>query len=339
MRGGGGPRLALACALGGAILAAGLLTGSGGLFEGWPSGLPPEAAASIVRDIRLPRTLGAMLVGALLGLAGAVAQGLFRNPLADPYLVGSAAGAALAVVLVLALGAAAAPAGTVDSAALAWARQLGLSAAAFAGAAGGVALSLVLAGGAQPPLRLLLAGVVVGVLLGAAADAVTLASPEALRGRQGFLLGSTAFVGWRGVALMAALLATLLPLAWALARALDALALGEDTAASLGLPLPAVRAVLLGALALATGAAVAQAGLVAFVGLAAPHLARRVVGAAARRVLPASAAAGALLLASADVLARGLAAPAEWPVGLVTAVLGGLYLLVKLRRSGPESWR
>ncbi|MDE1949795.1 MAG: iron chelate uptake ABC transporter family permease subunit, partial [Burkholderiales bacterium] len=163
-----------------ALAAAGLFAGS----EGWSW---PEAgqAGLIVGRIRAPRTLGAGLVGALLGLAGAVAQGLFRNPLADPYLLGTASGASLAVVGVLAAGAG------LGAAGLGWLLQIGLVGAAFVGALAGVALTLAFARGAGQPMRLLLSGVVVGVVLGAASDLVTTAQPEALRGRQAFMLGST----------------------------------------------------------------------------------------------------------------------------------------------------
>ena len=180
-------------------------------------------------------------------------------------------------------------------------------------------------------MRLLLAGVVVGVVLGALSDLITTVSPEALRGKQSFLLGSTGFLGWDAVALLAAGLAALLPMAHRYARALDALTLGEDSAASLGLDLPRTRLLLVGLLALATGLAVSQAGLVAFVGLVAPHLVRRHAPASQGFTLVASAAMGGVLLLAADVLARGLIAPQELPVGVLTAVLGGGYLMRLLR--------
>ncbi|MCU0930108.1 MAG: iron ABC transporter permease, partial [Burkholderiaceae bacterium] len=278
----------------------------------------------LVWQLRAPRTLGALAVGALLGLAGAIAQGLFRNPLADPYLLGSAAGAGLGVAVVLVAGTGV---GWTLAPELAGPlARVGIVAAAFAGALGGVGLALLLAGGATRPLVLLLAGVVVGVLLGALADLLLLAAPEALRPRQAFLLGSTAFLGWGSVGVLAAVLAVVLVLARRHARALDALVLGEASAASLGVPVVRVRWLLLAAMALATGAAVAQAGLVAFVGL----LARVTVAHGALVVL--SALAGAVLLGAADVVARLAIAPRELPVGLLTAVIGGVYLLVLLRR-------
>ena len=319
------PRLAVALLLAAALLGgAGLCAGSNGFSLDWGADWP------LIRDIRLPRTLGALAAGALLGLAGALAQGLFRNALADPYLLGSAAGAGLGVVLVLA-------AGGLMSAALAGGltellMRLGLVGAAFAGALLGVGATLAMAGGAGRPTVLLLCGVVVGVLLTALADAVVMLSPEALRGKQVFLLGSTSFLGWSSVAVLAASLAAALPIAARLARALDALVLGDATAASLGLPLGRVRTLLVVLMALATGAAVAQVGLVAFVGLVAPHLVRRSVVVTHGRLLWLASLAGGVLLLAADVAARTLLAPQELPVGMLTAVFGGLYLLMLLRR-------
>jgi iron complex transport system permease protein len=305
--------------------ALGLAIGSTGF--GWPQG---DAAAAILGQIRAPRTLGAWAVGALLGLAGALAQGLFRNPLAEPYLIGAAAGAVLAVVLAIAAAGASGHAIVLASAALF--ERLGLATAAFLGALGGVMLALALAGGAAQTLRLLLAGIVVGLVLGAATELVTMGSPEALRGRQAFSLGSTGLLGWSAVLLLLAGLVGVLGPALRLARVLDALTLGEDTAASLGLALPRWRVVLLLAMALATGLAVSQAGLIAFVGLAAPHLVRRAAPSGHGFLLVGSALAGGTLLLAADVLARGLTAPAELPVGIVTALIGGSYLLWLLRR-------
>lgn len=329
-------RRRLALALGlliAAGLAAGLATGADGFSPtGLHEALRGDQAALIVGQIRLPRSLGAALVGALLGLAGAIAQGVFRNPLADPYLLGSASGAGLAVVLVLA--AAGSGGQAMGLAAVAWIEQVGLVVAAFVGAVGGVLLTLVLARGAVQTLRLLLAGVVVGVLLGALGDLLTLVSPEALRGKQAFLLGSTSFLGLPSLTLMGGGLVLLLLLSRRIARALDALTLGEDSAASLGLDLGRLRLALVLMLSLGTALAVSQAGLVAFVGLVAPHLVRRHAPGAHAWLLLASAAMGAVLLLLADVLSRALVAPQELPVGVVTAVLGGAYLFVLLWRRG-----
>jgi len=210
--------------------------------------------------------------------------------------------------------------------------RIGLVGASFAGALLGVGLTLSLARGAHETTRLLLAGVVVGVLLGAISDLITNVAPEALLGKQAFLLGSTGFLGWSNCALMAGGLAIALPLAWKLSRALDALTLGEESAVSLGLALAHVRVAMVVALALATGMAVSQAGLIAFVGLVSPHLVRRFAPAAHGFTLVASTAMGGVLLLASDVLARSVLAPQELPVGVLTAVLGGGYLLWLLHR-------
>jgi iron complex transport system permease protein len=313
------------------LVVAGLASGS----EGWslPSLWGPDASL-IVGQIRAPRTLGAWLVGALLGLAGAVAQGLFRNPLADPYLLGAASGATLAVVLGLAAQALAGHYISLSAADLL--SRAGLVLGAFLGALGGVLLTLLLSRGAQHTTRLLLAGVVVGVVLGAASDLVTTVAPDALRGKQWFMLGSTSFLSWDSVLLLSAGALVCVPLAWRLARALDALTLGTDSALSLGLDLPRLRLVLVIVLALATGLAVAQSGLIAFVGLVAPHLVRRFAPSAQGYLLVVSALMGGTLLLTADVLARLLIAPQELPVGVLTALLGGGYLLWLLHRRGIE---
>ena len=318
------PRLAaLLLVLAASLLALGLAAGS----EGWSFHWGDES--DLVAAIRAPRSLGAWLAGALLGLSGALSQGLFRNPLADPYLMGSAAGASLGVVLVLAAGGLLGQ--EIGLAVADSLQRLGLVGAAFLGALAGMTLTLALAGGAGRPMTLLLGGVVVGVLMTALADLLILSSPEALRGRQIFLLGTTSFFGWPAVAALAAALAVTLPLAVGLSRVLDALVLGESSASSLGLQLPRLRLALVAVVALATGAAVAHAGLVAFVGLVAPHLVRRLVVVRHGALLALSALAGGVLLLAADVAARSVVAPRELPVGLLTAVFGGSYLLLLLR--------
>jgi iron complex transport system permease protein len=317
--------LAAALVLGGAVLALlGLGVGSTGLESVWNM-LADPVAAQIVWEIRAPRTVGAFAAGALLGLAGAVAQGLFRNPLADPFLLGSASGASLGVALALAgLG--------VSPFATQWLVRLGLTGAAFVGAVLAVLLTLALARGVQHTLRLLLAGVVVGVVLGALTSLVTLTAPDTLPAMQAFMLGSTGFVGWASCGLMGGIGLVCLLLAAGLSRVLDGLALGESTALSLGLPLGPLRVALVGVLALATGTAVAQTGLIAFVGLAAPHLVRAVVKTTHAWLVLLASLMGGVLLMLADTLARGLLAPQELPVGVLTAVLGGGYLLWLMRK-------
>jgi iron complex transport system permease protein len=314
--------LLMLCALG---IALGSAVGSTGI-ESWFSALHDDTAWQIVWDIRLPRSVGACAAGALLGLAGALAQGLFRNPLADPYLLGSASGASLGVAVALALFGG-------NPFAAEFLVRLGLTGAAFVGAVLAVLLTLVLARGVQHTLRLLLAGVIVGVVFGAVASLITLMRPDVLQGMQGFLLGSTSFIGWSACVVMLGVLLMCLVLAFALSRVLDALSLGESTALSLGLPLVPMRVALVCVLALATGTAVAQTGLVAFVGLAAPHLVRSVVKTQHNWIVLLSALMGGVLLLAADLLARLLLSPQEMPVGVLTAVLGGGYLLWLMYRS------
>ena len=306
------------------LLLLGVSVGSTGLESVLNMQRDPQAM-QIIWEIRLPRTAGAWLAGALLGLAGAVAQGLFRNPLADPYLLGSASGAALGVALAMALFG-------VSPLATHWVARIGLTGAAFMGAVAAVLLTLLLAKGVQHTLRLLLAGVIVGVVLGAFSSLILLLTPDIMQAMQAFMLGSTAFVGWTACAIMAAVFAVCLLAAWMMSHVLDGLALGEATAQSLGLKLPQMRAALVAVLALATGTAVAQTGLIAFVGLAAPHLVRSVVKTTHGRLIVLSSLTGAVLLTAADILARGVIAPQELPVGVLTAVLGGGYLLWLMHR-------
>lgn len=307
-----------------ALLLLGVSVGSSGFDSMLAMQRDPQALL-IVSEIRLPRTLGAWLAGALLGLAGAVAQGLFRNPLADPYLLGSASGASLGVATAMALFG-------VSPLATSWLARIGLTGAAFVGAVLAVLLTLLLAKGVQHTLRLLLAGVIVGVVLGAITSLTLLLTPDIMQAMQSFMLGSTGFVGWTACVIMAAVFAALTLAAWMMSHALDGLALGEATAQSLGLPLPQMRAALVAVLALATGTAVAQTGLIAFVGLAAPHLVRSVVKTTHGRLIGLASLMGAVLLTAADILARGLVAPQELPVGVLTAVLGGTYLLWLMHR-------
>ncbi|HEY8880638.1 MAG TPA: iron ABC transporter permease [Roseateles sp.] len=304
------------------LLALGLAIGS----TGWSPWLTNDPTmAMILWDIRAPRSLGAWTAGALLALAGAVAQGLFRNPLADPYLLGCSAGASLGVAtLLFAMG--------LSPAATALALRVGMTGAAFAGAVGAVLLTLVLARGVEQTLRLLLAGVVVGVVLGSGSALLTLMNPDIMRAMQAFMLGSTGYVGWSAVQIMAAALVLCMLVALGCSRTLDALSLGEATARSLGVRLALVRLLLIATLALATGAAVAQCGLVAFVGLVAPHLVRSWGAITHRGLLLLAPLAGGMLLLASDIGARWVIAPQELPVGIITALLGGSYLLYLMHR-------
>jgi iron complex transport system permease protein len=286
---------------------------------------PAALSDAVLWDIRLPRALGAWLAGALLGLGGAIAQNLFRNPLAEPYLLGSASGAALGVTVCL-------MAADVSMAGLAWMGELGVTAAAFVGAAAGITLTLTLCRGVVQTASLLLAGVVVAFLLSAITSLLLLRSPDTWRAMQGFLLGTTGFLGWRSVLLLAVVFAGCLVPAVLLSRGLDALTLGEDTARSLGLPLGALRLGLLGLLSLATAGSVSQAGIVGFVGLVAPHLVRESVHINSRQLIIAAPLCGGVLLQAADLVSRWIIRPSELPVGIVTACLGGSYLVVLLWR-------
>lgn len=302
-----------------ALIVLGLGVGSNGwesLLSMWQQSLSMQ----IVWDIRLPRTLGAWAAGALLGLSGAVAQGLFRNPLADPYLLGSASGASLGLATALvAFGG--------SPFATAWVVRMGLTGAAFCGAVLAVFLTLLLARGVQHTLRLLLAGVIVGVVLGALGSLVTMMRPDIVQSMQAFMLGSTGYVGWSSCGLMLLVCLICLVISLALSQVLDGLSLGEATATSLGLPLPQMRMALVFTIALSAGTAVAQTGLIVFVGLAAPHLVRSMLKTTHAGLIALSSLAGGVLLSAADILSRWMIAPQELPVGVVTAILGGAYLL------------
>ncbi|WP_310271859.1 iron ABC transporter permease [Roseateles saccharophilus] len=317
-----GVLLTLLLIVGAAGVLAGVLVGS----TGWAD-LGSDSMSIILWEIRLPRSLGAWWAGALLGMAGAMSQGLFRNPLADPYLLGSASGAGLAVAIALAL----TGISPQTSSLLA---HIGLTGIAFVGTLVGVGLTLILARGVEQTLRLLLAGVVVGVVLNALTGLATLWAPDILRAMQAFLLGNTGLLGWSSVTVMTGCGVAAVVIGLLASPALDALTLGEATAASLGMRMGLMRLLLIFAFALATGAAVAQTGIVAFVGLVAPHLVRTLCPMLHGKLILMSAAAGGALLLIADVVARGLMRPQELPVGLVTALLGGVYLLVLMHRRG-----
>ncbi len=312
------------------LLSAALLClGSGVGSQGWAwyqAGMSDPVSQQIFWEIRVPRNLGAWFGGALLGVSGAVAQGLFRNPLADPYLMGSSSGASLGVSLYLS-----AWGGSLLG--IAHWERVGITGAAFLGAIAAVCLVLLLSRGMQQTLRLLLAGVVVGVVLGALATLVALRDPTLWQTLQAFMLGSAALIDQTACTLMGGVLLMSLLLASFWSRVLDALNLGEDTARSLGMPLTAARWGLLGVMSLATGCAVAQMGLVAFIGLAAPHAVRSTLRATHAWLLVLSALMGGVLLLASDILSRLLWAPEELPVGVVTSVLGGGYLLWRMQRT------
>ncbi len=298
----------------------------------WWAAFDGEAALSgsahVLWHLRLPRALLAMAVGAALGLCGALTQGLFRNPLADPGLLGVTSGAACAAALALTVFS-----GTLAALPPAWRLWL-LPAAAFAGALG-VCLAL------EHVARWLTPGSIAGLLLtGLALNAVTmsivglcsyLATDEQLRSLTFWTLGSLSAASWELVAVLAAALALCGWHARRLAQALNALALGEAAAGHVGVDVPRLRSRLIAIVALLSALAVAWCGLIGFIGLMAPHLVRGIAGADQRRVLPLAMAAGALLLLVADTVARTVAVPAEIPVGIFTALIGGPGFLFLLR--------
>jgi iron complex transport system permease protein len=276
------------------------------------------ATEAIVMDLRLPRVLTAMTVGVGLSVAGVTFQGLLRNPLADPYVLGTASGAALGAAIAVIL--------PVRAAIL----QFGLlNILAFGGALGAVWLVYRLSRvGSGPTTSLLLTGYAVGSLLAAGLAMAMYLSGAGLRAIFSYLLGGFEASSWGrlgGALPLIAIAAVLIALR---ARSLNGLLLGEDAASHLGVDVRRERAILLGLASLATAAAVAVSGLVGFVGLVAPHVVRLVVGPNARLVLPLSALLGATVMVAADLAARLLG---DIPVGVVTAILGAPVFLGLLR--------
>lgn len=281
------------------------------------SASPTENA--VVLRIRLPRALLAALVGAALGASGGAFQAVLRNPLADPYLLGVSGGAALGAVLAIALGITA---------------PLVLPMAAFVGALGALALVYWVARAQRgSPHTLILSGVMVGSLASALLLFLLWLTPsDPLRTAIFWLAGNLALANptwlpWLGGWSLLAFL-----LLWSQFRTLDLLTQGEEVAADLGLDIGRARLVVFAAAGGLTAAAVAQAGLVGFVGLTVPHVVRLLWGPGHRRLLPASALSGAIFLVVADTLSRTLLAPAEMPVGVVTALIGAPFFLYLLRR-------
>ncbi len=293
--------------------------------------LPAEFArdAAVLGVIRAPRVLLAALVGGGLGVAGAAMQGLFRNPLADPALIGVSGGAALFAVAAIVLG------GAVFGAA---AGTLGLWLLPVAAFAGGLAATLLMArlgsvNGVASVATLLLAGVAVNALAGALTGLlIFMADDRQVRDITFWTLGSLAGARWVQLPVIAALVGLPALALCGLARPLNALLLGEAEAFHLGIPVESVKrlAVILAAITVAAG--VAFTGLIGFVGLVVPHVVRLAFGSDHRIVLPGAALLGAALLVLADLAARSLAAPAELPVGVVTALLGAPFFLWLLRR-------
>jgi len=291
-----------------------------------PAALDPAVQNDVVvvRELRVPRTVIGLLVGAALGLAGVVMQGLTRNPIADPGLLGVNAGAALAVVLGLSVAGVTSP--------------VLLTGFALAGALGAALLIAALAASARTgasPVLLVVAGAAVSAGLGSISTLVLLGDPAALDGYRFWTVGALTGRGLGTALTLAPLLALGAVIALGLARALDALALGDDVARALGFRLAPTRITAVAAIVLLCGTATALAGPLVFVGLLGAHAARRLVGGRHRHLLPVSAIAGAALVLVADSLGRLVAPPGELEVGIVLAAIGAplLIALVRSRRA------
>ena len=275
---------------------------------------------AILWQIRAPRVALGLLVGAMLASAGAAYQGVFRNPLADPYLLGAAAGAGLGATLVIAYS---------HGAASRDLRPL----AAFVGAMVGVGAAYLLGRSVagRTTATLILAGVTVASFLTAVQTFVQQQNTDTVQEVYAWILGQLETSGWREVALALPYMVV----SWAVLllhrRLLDVLAVGDEEASSVGVDVSRVRLVVLAAATLGTAAAVAFSGLIAFVGIIIPHAIRLVVGTSYRIVLPLSLCFGAAFLVLADVLARTVAAPAELPIGVVTAFFGAPFFALVLR--------
>ena len=311
------------------LLALGLLLGETALSAAQYAqafGDPASGPGEILWAIRAPRVVAAAVVGAALGLAGAVMQGLLRNPLADPGVLGVSAGAGLGASLAIALGLAAIPGGT-EAAALAAALATGL-------------LLTALAARFREPETLILFGVALSAFAGALTSLIFNLSPSPVTTAEilSWLMGSVANRSWSDIGWELAPMTLGAVLCVYAARGLVMLTLGEETAAMSGLPMGRLRAAAVAGASLLTGAAVAMAGIIGFVGLAAPHLVRAGAGADPAKALAPSALAGALLLTAADIAARMIPTDQELKLGVVTALFGApLFALIAWRAA--RSWR
>lgn len=299
------------------------------------SGLTGGEAGEVARDrlilgsIRLPRIALAAMVGGMLAVAGAMMQGLFRNPLADPGLVGVSAGGALAVAAVIVIG---------DRLAVVAAPRLPFGVLPLAAFAGALATTTVLyriatRAGRTSIATFLLAGLAIGALAMAGVGlAVFLADDRALRDIQFWLLGSLGGATWDKVLVLAPVLGTMIAALPFIARGLDLLVLGEAEAFHMGIEVQRLKRMTVVLVAAASGSAVAFTGVIGFVGIVVPHLLRLAVGPGHRLLLPAALLLGAALLVVADTVARVIAAPAELPIGILTALFGAPFFLALLLR-------
>jgi iron complex transport system permease protein len=278
-----------------------------------------ELEAAVLWELRAPRIVLAMLVGAMLAVAGAGYQGVFRNPLADPYLLGVAAGAGLGATLAIVNGA----------------DQNLVPVIAFVGGTAGVAATYALGRGVggRDTNTLILAGVAVAAFLTAVQTYVNQRNTDSLREVYGWILGRFLTAGWHDVLIVLPYIVVALAVILAHRRLLDVLSVGQNEAGSLGVPAARVRLVVVLAATLGTAAAVAVSGLIGFVGIVVPHIVRMLAGASYRIVLPLAAIVGAAFLVGADLIARTIVAPGELPVGVVTAFIGAPFFTLVLRTS------
>jgi len=290
----------------------------------------PEAHRLILTEVRLPRALTGACVGALLGVSGAILQGLLRNPLAEPYLLGVSSGAALAVTAAVLLGLPAFVLGIYAMPLVAFAGALVALAAVY---------FLARARGRLQVTTLILAGVVVSAFLSAVAMLFAFLSGPRYLEILAWLMGRLEPLTASAIEWTAAITVLGMALAWAQARDLNALILGEEVAESLGVGVEAAKRRLFILSSLLTGAAVAAAGPIGFVGLIAPHICRLITGPDHRVLVPASALCGAAIVLFADAVARVVVAPSELPAGVVTSLLGGPFFLVLLMRHARMTGR
>jgi iron complex transport system permease protein len=285
----------------------------------------PATWETVIFDIRLPRVLLAALVGAALAQAGAVYQGVFRNPLADPYLIGVSAGAGLGATAAIAL-----------RLPVSWGGLSAVSLLAFVGALAATALVYFLSriGGRAATVTLVLAGVAVGAFLSSVTTFLMFHAQDAFRTVHalGWMMGSFALSSWVKVHLMAPVLVVGGGLLWAYAHRLNVLQLDDEQAQQLGMPVERTRLALIVVATLVTSTAVSVCGVVGFVGLIVPHAVRLVWGPDHRFLLPMGALCGAIFMVLADGAARALISPAELPVGVVTAFCGAPFFLYLLRQ-------
>lgn len=284
-----------------------------------------EAVTLVMREVRLPRAILGVFVGAALGLSGAMMQGMLRNPLAEPGLIGTSASAALGAVIALQTGLAASVA-------------LALPLAALAGAMISVALILALAGPRGSTLVLILAGIGISALAGAITSLVLNLSPNPFAASEiiFWMMGSLADRSMLHVTLALPFMVVGVLLALPVARGLDALTLGEDAAASMGIRIGRLRVLLVLSTAALVGAATAMAGAIGFVGLVVPHLLRRAVGARPALLLPASAFGGAAMVLTADIAVRLIAPDRDLKLGVLTALVGAPFFLHLILRTRKE---